>query len=131
MSFTETSNPLGNVQIKKETYDLPASGVGYSSVIDDLGPNANQNRYVTFVLDATAVSGTNLDIALYGADNENGTKVLLLDALVPDITDGSRVAGQVDLNAYPAGVYWVGWTVDVDESANDIALEIYAAKQDA
>ena len=43
MSFTETSNPLGNVQIKKETYDLPASGTGYSSVIDDLGPNANQN----------------------------------------------------------------------------------------
>ena len=127
MAWTVKSNAKGNVEILKETYDLPASGVGYSSVIDEIGPNANQNRFVTVVVDATAVSGTDIDIALYGADEVNGTKVLLADAIVADLTDGTRVAGQVDLNAYPAGVYFIGWTVDADESANDIAVEVYAA----
>ena len=100
----------------------------YSSVIVEIGPNGNNNRYATFGFNASAVSGTNLDIGLYGSIDEAGTtKTLLLDAVVADLTATGMAYGVVDLNAYPAGYYFLGWTADANESANTITVEVHAS----
>jgi hypothetical protein len=123
---TKPKGPASKVCVATETYTLPASATTeYSTEIDFLEPNlANNNFYVAFSFNASAVSGTNLDIALYGASESGGTKVQLLDAVVADITATGRATGVVDLNAYPAAYYYLGWTSDADESANTIEVEI-------
>ena len=101
---------------------------GYSSEIDFLKlPLNGNNRYVTFVLTPSAVSGTNLDIELYAAWESGGTKVLLKDAPVADLTaDATAVAGVVDLAAYPAPYYYLAWLTDADEQANTIDVRVMA-----
>ncbi len=108
--------------------ELPASATTeYTSVIDWIFPdNKIANRYVYFALNASAVSGTNLDISLYGSMTSGGTKLQLLDAAIADITATGLVTGKVDLNAYPFPYYFIGWLADGDESANTIdAYVIY------
>lgn len=121
MAFTKTSTNKGTAVTLSETYTLPASGAGYTSAME-IPFSKNNNHYVSFSLNASAVSGTNLDIALYGADTETGTKTLLLDAVVADITATGKVTGRVDMNAYPAAFHFIGWTVDASETANTIAF---------
>lgn len=112
---------------KEADITLPSSATTeYSSAIDFVGPDhGSEKRWVTFRATPSAVSGTNLDIALYGAESEDGTKTLLKDAIIADLTDNSAVAGVVDLNAYPAPYYFIGHTSDADESANTITYEIF------
>lgn len=106
---------------------LPSSATTeYSSVISFLKARCDgTNQYVTFAFKASAVSGTNLDIALYGANTSGGTKFLLKDAVVADITDATKAAGVIDINAYPAPFYYLAWTADADESANTITVDVY------
>jgi hypothetical protein len=74
-------------------------------------------------LNASAVSGTNLDISLHGTWEAGGSKVTLVsDALVADITATGNNVDILDLNAYPMPYYYIGWTADADESANTITL---------
>lgn len=121
-----TKNDLGG---KAElTVTLPSSATTeYSSVIDFLKPRCDgTNQYVTLVGIASAVSGTNVDIGLYGAHTSGGTKFLLLDAPIADITNAAKVkAGVIDLNAYPAPYYYIGWTSDANESANTISVYVH------
>ena len=126
MAFAEVS--AGKVSVLSESYTLPSSAtIGYSSVIKKQPDMSKANKYVTCTFNASAVSGTNLDIALYGSDTEAGTtKFLLKDAVVADITATGTVAGQVDLNAYPAAYYFLAWTADADESANTIAVKVFS-----
>ena len=107
---------------KEDEITLPSSATaGYSSVIEFMQPDTkNEHKYVTFGANASAVSGTNLDIALMGADTSGGTKYLLLDALVADITTTGRISAVVDLNLYPAPYYYIRHTSDADESANTV-----------
>ena len=123
---------IGKVAVLSESYTLPSSATTeYSSVLKadgvHLQPDQNKaNKYATFTFNASAVSGTNLDIALYGSDTEAGTtKFLLKDAVVADITATGTVAGTVDLNAYPAAYYFLAWTADANESANTIAVKAF------
>lgn len=124
-----TSDGLG---YRRETNDLPATGTAYSSAIKFLNVveaiKAGLTSFVISILvSATAVSGTNVDIGLYGAMSESGTKFLLLDAPVADITNASKTAGGVvNLLSYPAPIYFIGWTVDASETANDITVDIFA-----
>ena len=130
MSWTKSSvGEKNNVLLMTETYTLPASATTeYSTVIKEIGPKfSKENRYVTFVFNPSAVTGVNLDIALYGSDTEAGTtKFLLKDVIVADLTVTGAVAGVVDLNAYPAGYYFLAWTSDVNESANTIDVKVLA-----
>lgn len=132
MAWT-TSKPNGvakSVTLASEkNVTLPASATTeYSSVIDflELDPS-KANRNVTVSVKASAVSGTNLDIGLYGSDSATGTFSLLLDAVVADVTDGTAKVAVVDLNAYPAPFYKIGWTSDADESANTVDVNLYFA----
>ncbi len=128
MSWTKQSGGKGNVSFHNETHTLPASAIReYSSVIEDFYPNIPQraNRYIMVGLNPSAVSGGNLDIALYGSTDRDGTtKVLLVDAIVPDMAATGWVFGQVDLNAYPYPFYWIAWLADANESANTIQVQI-------
>lgn len=128
MAWTKSSH-AGILKLS-ESKTLPSSAtVGYSSVIDPdihVAPNfGKNNRYVTFTFNPSAVSGTNLDIALYACDSDGSNAVLLKDAVVSDITATGEVAGVVDLNAYPAQYYKLGWTADADESSNTITVKVY------
>jgi|TARA_Y100000296_G_scaffold23787_1_gene28128 hypothetical protein len=119
---TENSLLVG----KEESVTLPSSATTeYSSIIDFIGPNAQyEKKYVGFGFNPTSVSGTDLDIALYGSMTRTGTKYLLKDAVVTDITATGLVFGQVDLNAYPAPYYWLAWTADTDESNGSISAYV-------
>lgn len=127
MVWDSKSAGKGEVAFLTETITLPASAVReYSSVIEQFGPNFRfANRYIMVGLNPSAVSGSNLDIALYGSTDRAGTtKVLLTDAIIADLTATGWVFGQVDLNAYPFPFYWIAWTADADESANTIQVLI-------
>jgi len=123
MFTSKTENKFGYWQ---ESYTLPTTGTGYSSVIDFIKVKGDGNsQYITFVLKPSAITGTNLDIALYGAMTSGGDKFLLADAIVADLTlDNTAVAGVVNIELYPAPYYYVAWTVDVDESANTVTLQV-------
>ena len=128
-----TRSTINYLPVYSETYTLPASATTeYSSVISRFRPTAdNTNRYVQFQFKASAVTGTNLDIALYGSDTSAGTvKYLLKDAVVADITDATTVAGLLDINAYPAPYYFLAWTADVNESANTLTVKVIATSED-
>ena len=123
MAFTKTS--ANGKTVYQETYTLPASAtIGYSTEIDFFSFDPKiANKNVTVVLNASAVSGTNLDISLHGTWEAGGSKVTLVsDALVADITATGNNVDILDLNAYPMPYYYIGWTADADESANTITL---------
>ena len=123
MAFTKTS--ANGKAVYQESYTLPASAtIGYSTEIDFFSFDPKlANKNVTVVLNASAVSGTNLDISLHGAWEKGGSKVTLVsDALVADITATGNNVDILDLNSYPMPYYYVAWTADADESANTITL---------
>ena len=123
MAFTKTS--ANGKAIYQETYTLPSSAtICYSTEIDFFSFDPKiANKNVTVVLNASAVSGTNLDVSLHGAWEAGGSKVTLVsDALVADITATGNNVDILDLNAYPMPYYYIGWTADADESANTITL---------
>jgi len=121
-----TKSTANKMLLAKETYTLPSSAtIEYSSVIDFLIPDAEYaNKKVLITFNATAVSGTDLDIALYGSDSIGGTKIELLDPLVADIAATGAKSVILDLNAYPAPYYYLAWTADTDEKANSITVKI-------
>ena len=119
MSWVKQTEPKTSKTLvaKELTITLPSSATTeYGSEIDFLTPD----HYVSFGFNASAVSGTNLDIALYGAYESGGTKYLLKDAVVSDITATGLVFGGVDLQSYPAPYYYLAWTSDANEVANTI-----------
>ena len=125
MAWTpKTQNTMGYFT---EAVTAPASATTeYSTVIDKIKPrNDGSNQYVSFTVKASAVTGTNFDIAIYGAMTSGGTKFLLKDALVADVTDTTKAVGTININAYPAPYYYLAHTSDVDESANTITYEFF------
>lgn len=92
------------------------------------GPDMTRvNRYISVVMVASAVAGTNLDIALQGAMDTSLTgEFTLLDAVVADITNSAKTkGGVVDLNVYPAPVYAFNITADTDNLANGLTIYVY------
>ncbi len=130
VAWTPASRNKGNMIYFTETYTLPSTGTGYSSEIDFIRLGIYGGlRYVRFAFNASTVSGANLDIALYGAYDSGGTKIKLLESLVPDITATGEVATStaIDMSAYPMPFYYAGWEVDADESANTMDVTLTAA----
>jgi len=126
MAFSTPISKSG-MSVTTETKTLPGSATTeYSSEIDflKLDPE-NNNRYISLLVTASGVAGTNVDIGLYGAHTSGGTKFLLLDAPVADLAAGALAkGGRIDLNAYPAPYYYIGWTTDADESGNTTTVSI-------
>ena len=123
MAFTKTS--ANGKTVYQETSTLPSSATTeYTAEIDFFSFDQEiTNKNVTVILNASAVSGTNLDISLHGAWEAGGSKFTLVsDALVADITATGNNVDVLDLNAYPAPYYYIGWTSDADESANTITV---------
>jgi hypothetical protein len=109
---------------------LPSSAVlEYTPVIDFVGPRSTTTtRYIFITGVASAISGTNIDIGLYGSDSPTGTKYLLADAPIADISNAAKAKGGViDLNAYPAPYYFLGHTADADEHANTVTYTVMFA----
>jgi hypothetical protein len=132
----KTSNEMGRIQ---QTFDLAIAGAsqGFTTVINAIKVRSknlvgglmealgSNGQYISFGFNASAVTGTNLDIALYGCDNSAGTdKYLLLDALVPDITATGKVVGIIDIQQYPAPFYFISVTGDNAETGNTLAITI-------
>ncbi len=123
----KTSNDLGRLQ---QTFDLAIAGAaqGFSAVIDGIkvkSKDKSNGQYINFSFTPSAITGTNLDIALYGADSIAGTKSLLLDVLVADLTaDGVRVSGIIDIQAYPSPFYFISVTGDNAETGNTLLISI-------
>lgn len=126
MAWVKTSHRGVDLIAQEAGVTLPASATTeYSTVIPFMGPNGNQNRYISVLVSASTVSGTNLDIQLHGAMTPTGSKFLLKDTIVTDVTNGVVQGGVIDLNAYPAPYYFVSWTADANESANTITVTLF------
>lgn len=125
MWLNKTSNSGG---FKQESATLPASATtNFSSPMTFLKYlKGRASQYISFLVTCSAVTGTNVDIALYGSFTVGGSKFLLLDAPVADVTNAVKVqGGVVNLALYPAPNYWVAWTADVNESANTITVQVF------
>lgn len=121
------SVPSGTHTYYEETLTLPSSATtGFSSEINFVTPRREfTDAVVLLEAQATTVSGTNVDIQLHKADTSGGTKTLLLDAVVADLTSAAPTAGaSLDLNTYVGGVYYLRHETDQDESANSITYRI-------
>jgi len=116
----KTRNDLGGQQ---EVLTGATTGTAYSSVIDFLKPRCDgTTQYVTLSVVASAISGTDIDIMLYGSVDSAGTsKYLLLDCLDMTIVTGAKV---IDINAYPAPYYFISQTVQASEAANTLTVNI-------
>lgn len=132
----KTGNDLGRVEM---VFDLAIAGAsqGFSPVIDAIkvrskaqdknNTNGSNGQFVAFSFEVPAgIAGTNIDIALYGAKKSGGTKSLLLDALVADITTGDTVkyTGIIDVQQYPASFYYISVTGDNVETGKLLNIEI-------
>jgi hypothetical protein len=97
----------------------------YAPVINFLSNSMNRARNVFIGISCLAVAGTNVDVAIYGAMESGGTKFLLLDGPVVDLTNLIGFKGaDFDVNAYPAPYYYIGFTYDADNSANTIYYRV-------
>ena len=128
----KTNNNVGRVTM---LFDLALAGAaqGYTPVIDAIkvrtksttpGENGSNGQNVGFWFLASAVTGTNLDIALYGAKTIGGTKYLLVDTVVTDITDTTPAIGILDMQAYPAPYYYISVTGDNAETGNTLRIDV-------
>ena len=129
----KTSNEMGRIQ---QTFDLAIAGAGqgFTTVLSAIiartkslviGLGGSNGQYISFGFNASAVTGTNLDIALYGCDNSAGVdKYLLLDALVADIVATGKVVGIIDIQQYPAPFYFISVTGDNAETGNTLAITV-------
>lgn len=97
----------------------------YSSAFQVPIDSDRNNRWISVLCSCSAVTGTNIDIAIYGAMTETGTKFLLKDAVVADVTNGVAQGAVLDINAYPAPYYFIQYTADADESANTMTTSIF------
>jgi hypothetical protein len=129
MAFVNrTANELG--RLVESGVTLPSSATTeYSSEISGIKVRVNDdkkmNQYVSWLIEASAVSGTNVDINLHGAHTSGGTKFLLKADLVTALTNSVKARGAViDMKAYPASFYYIGWTSDANESANTISVSV-------
>lgn len=135
MALAPNTTDGGFSVVQETAVTLPASATTeYGSEIDSVkyGLNADfstLNKRVAFRIKASAVTGTNLDIAIYGAWTSGGTKFLLLDAPVADITDATAAIAVLDVNvaAGLAPFLYVAWTSDADESSNTIEYQFVVA----
>ena len=128
MAWTKTVNNNGYTAYT-EAITLPASATsGYSSEIDFLEADPdNATKKVIVVANASAVSGTNLDLSLIGhwtSGTAGGSMVSLVDAYIADITATGNNIDVLDVNSYPMPYYRLKHISDADESANTITYTI-------
>ena len=129
MSFVNrTANELG--RLVESAVVLPSSAVEeFSSAISGIklrvSDDKKASQYVSFLAEASAVAGTNIDIDLWGSHTLSGTKFLLKADLVVALTNAQKSNGAViDMKAYPAAYYFIGWLPDVSEAANTISISV-------
>lgn len=126
MAFTKSTE---NGFLKAvEVVTLGNATTVYSSVLDTLRVRRRfaQNVF-TVTLQASAVSGTNVDISLYGSDTEAGTVKRLVTAnIVTALTDTTEAVAYIDVGAKPWPYYFLSFLSDADETANTVTVTILA-----
>ena len=129
MAWSETTNNNG-YKVYTETLTLPASAtVGYSSEIDFLEADPdNATKKVIIVANASAVSGTNLDLEIVGhwTKGTAGASMISLgvDGYIADITATGNNIDVLDVNTIPMPYHRLEHLADADESANTITYTI-------
>ena len=133
MAWSETTTSNG-YKVYTETITLPASATaGYSSQIDFIQADPdNATKKIIVVANASAVSGTNLDLSLIGHWTKytaGASMVSLVDAYIADITATGNNIDVLDVNSYPMPYYRLKHISDADESANTITYTIIIKKE--
>lgn len=120
----ETKN--GIPQHKMVGQSLPSTvKTEYSSEIDFIKPNMDEaNQWVAFIGYVSALSGTDIDVNLYGACTSGGDKYILKTNIIPQITDTSVFIGIFDMNLYPSPYYYLSHTNQASESGNTITYRV-------
>ena len=116
-----------NFTFAQEVLSLPDEAGSISTdtfnLLDAL--DKDPNAKVSLNVKASAVSGTNIDIALVGVVVDalgNETDVVIQDAIVADITDSTLAVAQFQPITKPYSKYKIQATVDADESANTLTV---------
>jgi len=125
----KTRNGMGTQQ--EVVTQASSATYAYSSAIDFWKVKGDgKARYITISAVASAVTGTNIDVSLWGAFTSGGTKFLLLDAPIADLTNAAKSAGgSVNIEAYPAPYYFIGMLADANESSNTVTLNVSVVPQ--
>ena len=119
----------GNSLVATEVVTLASSATyAFTSEIDFIDLDKNNNQYIGFTCTASAVTGTNVDVSLHSYP-ESGTAGaatnLTLDALVADVTNAAKIKqAVVDIKPYFMGLGRIGLLCDANESANTMTVVI-------
>lgn len=124
MAFTGSS--VNGLSKRQEVITLVNATTVFSSAIDFLHLRRRfPQNVVTVLIQASAVSGTNVDVNLYGSDTLAGTTKRLLEAnFVTALTDGTEAIATFDAGAQPWPYYFFRFETDADETANTVTVTI-------
>jgi hypothetical protein len=88
--------------------------------------------FIHIMANADAVSNTNVDFGLYGALVSGGSKFLLVDAPMADLTGAGVLTtmASLDINLYPARYYYFSVLTDTgSEAANTLTITVIIPAQ--
>lgn len=122
---------VNGMLVASEAVTLAGSATyAFTSQIDFIPLGSLANKYITLTCEASAVSGTNVDISLhgYGTSGTAGAATnVLVDApgSIGDVTNAAKIKQACfDIKPYPAPYYRIGLLCDADEDANTMTVTI-------
>lgn len=126
-----TKKTVNGMLVATETVTLAGSATyAFTSEIDFIKLDTNNNQYIFLKCVASAVSGTNVDVSLHGYETSGTSGAstnVLVDApgSIGDVTNSAKTKmATFDIHPYPAPYYKVGLLCDTNESANTMAVTI-------
>lgn len=124
MAFTKTS--VGDALNAVEVVTLGDTTTVYSSAITRMNLRP-VGSVIIILLQASAVTGTNVDINLYGSDTEAGTvKRLITTDLVTALADTTEAIAYVTVSDKPWPYLFLSFLSDADETLNTVTVTIIA-----
>jgi hypothetical protein len=126
MSWTISSVRNNQFALATETHTLPNATTNYTEKLEILAPDLKrEKKYASFVVTYPGSLAGNITTNLYGAMTVGGAKVLLAVIKSASSTAGDYTA-QIDLNAYPALEYYVGFIAAGNDAARSATLAVFA-----
>lgn len=124
-------NTVNDMLVATETIDGKSTAKAYTAEIDffKMGPYGGV-RWLRVAATPDTITGSNYDVTLEGAYESGGTKVVLKDEIIADMTvDGAEVATTVawDLWSTPMPFLYLAFLSDTDETSNEIAITLTVA----
>jgi hypothetical protein len=129
MAWTKKTIGSFGDQLYQETGLTAAAAAGavYSPEMQ-IPIDANRTtRYISVLCEQTgSITSASITVALWVAFVQGGQKFKVADNIVTALTNAAKTQGnRLDLNAYPAPYYYIGYTSTANDSAASFKTSVY------